>query len=1114
MSYTPNPSHLHEWFASAVDEDIIRLNVKSLEGNSALEHLLYALPENARRNDRRLRDKYLRQYDHVTKGGWWISGLDPLNNWEPMEWGRFKPDFARMGWDKEAQKPTEKPVKYESPPKTPNRVTYLRVPLHIWEMVSKRYGVPMPEQIVTTEAGEAIGFWAWVVSHPEIPIVLSEGEKKAASLLSLGFVAVGLPGIWGGRIGERELERMHPDLIPVAQTGREFIILFDYETNPSTRKQVYKATTRTGWAITRQASHCKVALLPGQEKGIDDWIIALGKKANTSVTALIGDARKLTEYQAEIRLNRSRGLHKYRPDIMVNTRFLSDAVTKLPDSGLICIQSDMGTGKTELLSRWRKEHPEESFLNNGHRVNLLRNLAGRLETVMYNAVNGGSLGETKALSITIDSLYKMANNLQAYGCVFVDEACQYLAHLLKSKTCRNHRASILEVLEAVVYRAKLVVLADAHLDDLTIDFFRAMRPQGESPFIIQNNWKSGGREVFWYEGTNSSALIAQIHAQVLTGKKAIVVSDSKRFIKKLERSFLMLGNVLHSDTQDDTPEPEADRQLRVWAIHSENSGSEENQLFIQEINTALKSIDVLLTSPSLGTGVDISVDYFDIIFGAFHAVSQSANECAQQLWRNRTNIPMHVWVAERPPFGYNETNPRRIKERYLQKNEMTAFLIRIDRETGRRGVEKDWALDISCQLEAQRNLSINNLRQDLRSLLDFMGNTIIPMGDGANEAAKNLMKTACEILDREHCEAVANAKDIDRKTYDARQKQDYLKPEESLECEKFRIFDSYGMPVTPELVEKDDSGRLIRKLVSLEAILLPPEETIVDEQGREFQTPPQLVAERDKQERERLSICTDWGNYSTSWQMRHSLGLRDVLLSMMLKGQEFTGTEEILLNLRERSHQFAPHIKQILGITIPVENVNPMWILGTYLQQLGLSTVSRRIGARGHRVRQYTLNPDDLTFAQQVLEYRQLRREEKERQRQLDKETAERRTAGMLAQYGINPESPPVSTPPPFIGGKYFEGGSGHQSTEAENERSNQPNDDNTEDSPFTERAKKVARLAMNSLRFGVKAIQDLLQCLSEDERFAVMSLWEDADSTQFARFLELAPNWVEWCIS
>lgn len=114
-----DPKHLHEWFGSAVDESIIQLNVKTLSGNLALEHLLYALREDARRNDRRLRDKYLRQYDHVLKGGWWVSGLDPLNDWEPMEWGRFKPDFARMGWDKEAQKPIEKRVKYESPLRLP-----------------------------------------------------------------------------------------------------------------------------------------------------------------------------------------------------------------------------------------------------------------------------------------------------------------------------------------------------------------------------------------------------------------------------------------------------------------------------------------------------------------------------------------------------------------------------------------------------------------------------------------------------------------------------------------------------------------------------------------------------------------------------------------------------------------------------------------------------------------------------------------------------------------------------------------------------------------------------------------------------------------------------------
>lgn len=34
---------------------------------------------------------------------------------------------------------------------------------------------------------------------------------------------------------------------------------------------------------------------------------------------------------------------------------------------------------------------------------------------------------------------------------------------------------------------------------------------------------------------------------------------------------------------------------------------------------------------------------------------------------------------------------------------MTAFLIRIGKETGKRGAEKDWAWDTYCQIEAQRN---------------------------------------------------------------------------------------------------------------------------------------------------------------------------------------------------------------------------------------------------------------------------------------------------------------------------------------------------------------------------------------------------------------------------
>ncbi|KOP26264.1 hypothetical protein AMR41_11380, partial [Hapalosiphon sp. MRB220] len=691
---------------------------------------------------------------------------------------------------------------------------------------------------------------------------------------------------------------------------------------------------------------------------------------------------------------------KYKPDVKVNSRFLTDAIKKLPSTGLVCLLSDMGTGKTEFLARWRKQHPQLRFLNNGHRVNLLKNLSERLQTQMYSAIACGKLSEADALSITVDSLYKMASDLQAYDCIFIDEACQYVAHLLKSKTCKQHRALILEVLESLVYQASLVVLADAHLDNITIDFFRAMRPQGEKPYIILNEWKSSGRQVYWYEGSNSSSLVAQIHAAVMSGQKCYVASDSKRFIKKLERTLVEAGEGRGGGAggslqgEEILPcsllraplplvEPESDRRLRIWAIHSENSGSEENVIFIKEINTAISYVDALFTTPSLGTGVDISAKHFNVIFGVFHAVSQSATECAQMLWRVRDNLDMHIWVAPRPPFGYAETNARRIKEKILQKNEMTAFLLRIDRETGKRGAEKDWALEASCQIEAQRNWSINNLRTDLRRLLEHMGNTIIPMGSGVDDNAADWMKAASVAIDTFHCTKVANAKDIDRLTYEIRQHQDYLKPEEVYECEKFRIRDAYGMQVTPELVKKDDGGRLIRKLVALDAILAQPGEAIADDQGRLFPTPPPMVAQRDISERERLTICSDWANHSTNWLMRYRLGLREILIDLFA-GQKLRGDEPRMQAIASHSNCLSPHIKAILNLTIPLDK-SPMWILGKYLEQLGLSTVRKRLGSRSNRVSYYTLNQEDLAFAQQVLAYRQFNREQSERKRQLDK---------------------------------------------------------------------------------------------------------------------------------
>ncbi|NER48433.1 MAG: DUF3854 domain-containing protein [Symploca sp. SIO1A3] len=985
---------------SAIDPELVNLNCRFIKGDEVYEALLYAKPQSEiRRNDGRLRDKWLKKYSQIADdGALYFNGLDPHQNWEKdSEWGRLKPITPRISWD-------GKTYKYESPVKPASyHPLYFRVTDEIWSKIATRYGVPM--------SGE--NFWQWIQKHPEIPVTYAEGEKKALCLLSLGLPAIALPGIWCGRVGNKLIENLHPDLMPIAK-GRKFIILFDYEEKQKTRWQIFQATQRTGKCIQEAGGKCEVALLPGKEKGIDDWVVSLGKKAQRSVARLVNDSVTLSEYRQQFFIP-ARGLRKYKPDVKVNTARLSDAV-RLPESGVVCLLSDMNTGKTFLMERWRKEHSYARFLNNGHRIALLRNLSERLRTQMYSALHSGDYSKADALSVTADSLWKLSDSLKAYDCIFVDETAQYVAHLLQAKTLKEHRHEILEVLKYVVRNALLLVLADAHLTDEVIDFFMSMRPKGEKPYIVQNNWRSGGRETYWYEGGNPSAVVAEAERLLEFGKKVMIVSNSKKLVKKMEKDLIDLF---------------PDKQHLLKALHGDNSGSPENAVFIENIRQEVKGIDVLLASPTLGTGVDIPDYHFDAVIGVFYATTQSATDCAQQLWRYRPNVPMHIWVQPRPSFGYRETNPRKIKENILWKNHKTGILIRIDPETGERFADDEWVLDTYCQIEARRGRSINNLRQDLRSLLEEMGNTIMPMGNDTHEAARLRLKAAAAAIDEAHCLAVSHAADIDKATYLNRQKKDYLSDTEVLECEKFRIYDTYGMEVTPELVAKDDGGKLIRKIIEFEGLLGEPE-SLTNNEGQVITAPPKIVTERDLNDREYYPLCTDWGHRSLAWFTRDQLGLRG-LVHRLLKGEEYSQHSEDVIKLAEIAKQNAARLKTVLGRTINQKDT-PTKIVGVLLEQLGLSTKSRRLGARGNRTRHYCLNCEDVAFNSQVLDYRQRKLQERERRRREEQEINERHRRVLQDRYGIvdpqsnvGQDSQPVSTTPKNSTENNNLGGSGHE---------------------------------------------------------------------------------------
>lgn len=275
---TEKPAYFLEWEASKVAPEIIEKNVKFLEGNAAYEALLYALGQDARTNSGQLRQKWLYRYNHLWAGGWHCSTLDPLDRFNRSDWGCLKPV--------EPKEKDGKLIKYEHPPQTPTRAFYLEVGEPQHQAISKFW-----------EVGINGDFWNWVINNPSLPVVITEGAKKAGALLSHGYVAVALPGVNNGyrSIDGGKEKELTPDLQVIAQPGREIIFAFDQDSRFKTQKAVAAATAETGKLF--EAEGCRVSVLrwdSAAAKGIDDWIAAHGQE---KLHVLIEDRLSLAEYR-------------------------------------------------------------------------------------------------------------------------------------------------------------------------------------------------------------------------------------------------------------------------------------------------------------------------------------------------------------------------------------------------------------------------------------------------------------------------------------------------------------------------------------------------------------------------------------------------------------------------------------------------------------------------------------------------------------------------------------------------------------------------------------------------------------------------------------------------
>ncbi|NCR23534.1 MAG: DUF3854 domain-containing protein, partial [Microcystis aeruginosa L111-01] len=123
-----------------------------------------------------------------------------------------------------------------------------------------------------------------MIENPSIVLLITEGAKKAGSLLSAGYVAIALPGIYSGYRQQKDdygkaigMPVLIPQLEKFCQAGREISFFFDQDTKPKTIKNVQIAIQKTGKLLEDQGCKVSVARWDKSYKGVDDLIAAKGE---------------------------------------------------------------------------------------------------------------------------------------------------------------------------------------------------------------------------------------------------------------------------------------------------------------------------------------------------------------------------------------------------------------------------------------------------------------------------------------------------------------------------------------------------------------------------------------------------------------------------------------------------------------------------------------------------------------------------------------------------------------------------------------------------------------------------------------------------------------------
>lgn len=587
--------------------------------------------------------------------------------------------------------------------------------------------------------------------------------------------------------------------------------------------------------------------------GSSAWIVGEQKEEegfnffDAMVKQYNGTANTHFEYQGLTRYDHELEVSKEKSNYhLLNAERLGD-INILP--GVNLIKSPKGSGKTHSLAKLvshLKSYPHptrrgktlsQNIILIGHRQSLISESASKLGLECYLDTGGidtkmvpvmtsqGSIRyETRKprhYAICLDSLYsRMRLQTERYGVVIIDESEQVFSHFLSEHMESPDRN--FNVLSELMRRAEYVFCLDADLGRITLSGVMSClgRRRGEDLpderrdykklYCFLNDYQPGKRKISIYAGKND--LLNDLRQSIKAGKRCYVVGNSRKFILGLHEAF---SQVYKS------------KKFRVMV--SDYGDDEDNRAFLKNIKTEILNYDVVMSSPYVGTGIDITFPdnevKVDCVYGFFEGAINTHFDIDQQLGRVRHPGEVKAWIM--PKRRNFSTDRRKVLQEFLDRETRRGLKVYFDHNGGHSYAGEDPFLELLTDVLIVRNKSMNALKYNFIDYKKYNGWDVELVAQDEKEKAKGsvINKAGRHQQQIRMRERILTARDITfKEAMDIKKLKDKNEPltdDQKAANEKYWLGKFYHEEVTEKLLTLDDQGKLRERIEMLEILIDP-----------------------------------------------------------------------------------------------------------------------------------------------------------------------------------------------------------------------------------------------------------------------------------------------------